>query len=61
VEVWPLAELAVRAGINDGRPAGGAAYFWNHYEMDYCFTWDAYAEGLAGLGNRHQVSLLLFF
>ncbi len=55
-EVWPYTEVAVRAGINDGRPSGGATYFWKPYELDYAFVWDQNR-----LGNRHQVSFLLHF
>ena len=55
-EVWPYREAAVRAGLDDGRPAGGATYFWKPYELDYAFTWDE-----SRLGNVHQVSLVLHF
>jgi len=55
-EYWVHETAAIRAGVDDLRPAAGATYFWKPYQVDYAFTWDE-----NGLGSRHQVSFMLVF
>ncbi len=57
-EYFPLPWLAVRAGVDDGRPTGGLGAFlslshWGRLRLNYALT----TEQLPGAGLTHMVSL----
>ncbi len=58
LEWWPDYSWALRAGYDgvENSPTAGATWIYQFYEFDYAYIYNA-----GGLGDRHQISMLLKF
>jgi hypothetical protein len=62
LEVYPLNDLAIRAGLDETEITFGAGYkFLKHYKVDYSLSSQELSQQLGVLGMTHRLSFTFMF